>query len=895
MDEPVAPSPVFKRRPKAGLVKTSSSSSSLRTLSASAADNDNGDDSQLDRTAAQDDDDDESSAVKSRLSGSNRKSAAGRARTTAAGQDRPASKLKSRLSFGLQQNDQVQHNPHWHRISEGWADDGFLEQGTGSDDNDSRPASPAPNSARRLFRPQQQQQQQSAPSLATKDPLSGKLDAAVRTSSSLYSKAHLDELRANQLSTPPTKSAATGEYDDLTRSKFSSQLDRTDGEDGEVIPTSAAIAEAKKKRELLRASGGGGGNNNGTLGRGASTQDDYISLQVGFAHKGGDSRLVREDDEIGDGDEDMAQYTGAQDKVPLGRKANKEAAKRLKEGMIDMIDEAEDETLDEETREWEQAQIRRGEQRFETEDTKSSRRTYVPAPIPRTAPLPSIDAVTARLAQALTALESAHEMDSATLAHFDKEKLELDQQEQELRREVERVEEKNRWFGDFKLFIEDIAAFLDEKYPQLERVEKENLAIQKERYDIVAKRRLQDDSDDVALFTGAHVKTFRSSPTEQDGEAAEVDELGRTRPTEQLAPKSATRTARRQARQQRLTARGVPEDDFGTVTDDELDSGDAADLQDALTSLRRSLSRLFDDVKADDFRDPNLGIRTKFQEWRSQFTEEYQNAFGGLALVGVWEFWARVEMAMWNPFEISQLAKSPPGLDAYEWHANLTSFGHSAGPVAADEHDDSNGGLVDESEEIVNLLVTSVIVPRLVALSRETYDPFSRHQTLRALSLVDEVSYCVERSSPKFELLVKTFLQRVQLAVSQSQGLVLPHVDQIQVPSNALDPSTFQARSRFLKRQVKLLDNATKWRRYGRSLRLPAEPLVIEADGEVELAGAGSLFDELLQRELVAKVMLPVIEASWASGGQEVAQEVIALLPADAPEALKRRLLGHSS
>lgn len=57
------------------------------------------------------------------------------------------------------------------------------------------------------------------------------------------------------------------------------------------IPTTAAIAEAKKRRERMRAEGGGTGS------------DGFISLEVGFASKSGESRLVREDDEIGDGDE----------------------------------------------------------------------------------------------------------------------------------------------------------------------------------------------------------------------------------------------------------------------------------------------------------------------------------------------------------------------------------------------------------------------------------------------------------------------------------------------------------------------------------------------------------------------------------------------------------------
>lgn len=41
-----------------------------------------------------------------------------------------------------------------------------------------------------------------------------------------------------------------------------------------------------------------------------------------------------------------------------------------------------------------------------------------------------------------------------------------------------------------------------------------------------------------------------------------------------------------------------------------------------------------------------------------------------------------------------------------------------------------------------------------------------------------------------------------------------------------------------------------------------------------EGVGAGATFDELVQRELVAKVILPVVEASWTTGGQEVGNKV---------------------
>lgn len=41
-----------------------------------------------------------------------------------------------------------------------------------------------------------------------------------------------------------------------------------------------------------------------------------------------------------------------------------------------------------------------------------------------------------------------------------------------------------------------------------------------------------------------------------------------------------------------------------------------------------------------------------------------------------------------------------------------------------------------------------------------------------------------------------------------------------------------------------------------------------------EEVGGGGTLDELLVRECVAKVMLPILEAGWGTGGSEIASKV---------------------
>ncbi|GAA5935558.1 hypothetical protein JCM3775_003350 [Rhodotorula graminis] len=756
---------------------------------------------------------------------------------------------------------------------------------------------------RRLLRPTLPASSSSA-SLASPAPPAASAPIATAEPSpatrSTYSKEYLDELKRGQLSAPraavPVDPDGAPGFDDLTKSKFGDdQL-----ADSTIFPSSDSIARAKSRREEMRKAG---------ISAPARGDDGFVSLEVGFAHKGGDSRLVREEDELGDGDDDMAAFTDSLSRLPLGKRANAAAARALRAEMGDMIDDVEMDVRDDdaEMREWEEAQIKRGgEGRRTTRDESAAKGKgkgpYRPAPIPQSSTLPSLAAVSARLSAAITTLTSSHTLDTGALAHFEQERADLDKQERELRDEVERVERKSRWFDEFKEQVEDWSAFLDEKFPQLEKIEAEYLAIQRERYNIVSQRRYADDADDVALFTGAAIPSLYRPPPPSDAPLPPpVDDAlapDAAESPEDLAPRSHARNARRQARTARYGASSsaYPDvlDSAGYASDSSLSAAHQSDLSVALSAQQEALAGLFADVRAADFRDPNLGIRRRFEEWRERFGDEYEMTFAGLSLVQVWEFWARVEMASWNPFEIDELPRTVSDLSAYQWHQNLSSYGHrerSGGEQPED--DDEDDDKPDESAEVVNALVTSVVIPRLEKLARAAYDPYSSRQTVAALRVVDEVSYCVETSSPKFESLIHAFLYRLRLSIAQLQHLILPHLSALSLPSLAFDPSTFVARQHVLHRALKLVRTCARWRRFMRALRVPALP--VEVDGGVLEVGAGATYDELVQRELVARTVLPVLEAAWATGGAEVANKFVEALPKDIPPALRRRLEGEEA
>lgn len=176
---------------------------------------------------------------------------------------------------------------------------------------------------------------------------------------------------------------------------------------------------------------------------------------------------------------------------------------------------------------------------------------------------------------------------------------------------------------------------------------------------MITKRRLDDDTDDLAMFLGVAVPF-----TQEAEEEEEVDEMGRVK--RKVDDSSANSGARRYRREDRVNRRNrrrskrptngvnfVAGDEDGFSTDSSLGQADSEDFASAQSGLMRRVQNLSQDVVAEDFRDPVLGLAKRFGGWRKEYGEEYENAYGGLAMVQGWEYWARKEMVGWEPARVS--------------------------------------------------------------------------------------------------------------------------------------------------------------------------------------------------------------------------------------------------
>lgn len=169
----------------------------------------------------------------------------------------------------------------------------------------------------------------------------------------------------------------------------------------------------------------------------------------------------------------------------------------------------------------------------------------------------------------------------------------------------------------------------------------------KERAEMIARRRNDEDKDDLSVVFGTIPKP--------SAELDVIDEMQRALPTsnsmvlrkERRTARVARRT-RRHAGEKALDSDGREE---GHSTDSSLTQSDALDYRQALERIAADGKDILSDVRSVEFKDPNRGLAKWFGEWRERHADIYIGAWGGLGLVGAWEFWVRLEILGWNPFE----------------------------------------------------------------------------------------------------------------------------------------------------------------------------------------------------------------------------------------------------
>jgi hypothetical protein len=244
-----------------------------------------------------------------------------------------------------------------------------------------------------------------------------------------YSRDYLNELKSSTPSTPKDLHSlqANVQDDDLDAFELEGATIVDTNTGPSYIPSEAEIREKKERRARL------------------AHEKDFISLndhegdgsQLSLLHKKKkpESRLIREEEDIGEGFDEFVE----DGRISLGKKQEREAKRRHRKEMADMIQQAEGSEDDEEDDSeaerkaaYEAAQTRAGmDGLHKPESYPESTASQLP---PRIAPLPVFSECLAKLQNTLATMEMEMQKRHKKMADLKQEKKEILAREEEVQK-----------------------------------------------------------------------------------------------------------------------------------------------------------------------------------------------------------------------------------------------------------------------------------------------------------------------------------------------------------------------------------------------------------------------------------------------------------------------------
>ncbi|KAI7857557.1 nineteen complex-related protein 2-domain-containing protein [Circinella umbellata] len=592
-----------------------------------------------------------------------------------------------------------------------------------------------------------------------------------QSTSSAYTNELLEALRKNTPSTPAALKSTSldnnkniDDDDTLLAEKFPSLMKNDKG----AIPDAHAIHAAKKKREQMRK------------GYVDPMEEDFVKLD-----DQGSSRLVREEDDVGDdGEAEYESYVG--ERLTLDKKMARKQEQDRRAGVREMIEEAQEDEEDEQDIErWENELIRHGGVKPQRREEKA-RDPYAPPPDYRPAEVPvessilSLDKAIENLDSNASGISSMMKSYELQLEQMQKNMENLTTSETDLDKEIVRESERYDYFQGLTSYVNDLGEFLDAKFPELEALEKEAHDMMATKYDVVVKRRWQDDLDDLREFANVP-EQFDEDQQQKDEQ--EVDEFGRGR---ELRGSASEVQRRKIERQQRIAQcedlTNIQEQ--GLWSDDELSEEWEARKDQKLDVIQNDkVASILEDV-SDEFGSLEM-VKSKFEAWKTNFYQDYTKAFGSLSLPGAFEFYVRCELVTWNPFT------EPMEFDTMKWHTILSQYG------ITDEHEDAD-------TELLNKVVEKVLIKKLKSML-DILNITSMKEMRYASQAIEQISYYVEKHE-------RSFMDLMTSVESVIDKQLKPYADLIDT-IKIIEPNS-EAKERFVWRLCKYLKTLHVWRRY---------------------------------------------------------------------------------
>ncbi|OZJ07013.1 hypothetical protein BZG36_00113 [Bifiguratus adelaidae] len=547
-----------------------------------------------------------------------------------------------------------------------------------------------------------------------------------------------------------------------------------------TIPDASEISRAKKERELRRTGKSSNGRSK------ADIEADYISLSE---HDGNDKRLVREEDEEGDAEEEYETYVG--ERMLLGKKANQAKQRRDNLEMREMIEEAqlseEDEDEDELLR-WEAERLKAGGAKQPDRNTNGKPTLQPPAPVPAATPLPTVEGSIRAMKMKAAHLEQVKELHRQQAEQLQRETEALQNNLNDYNTDLESQTARYDYYARTSAWLSDLEEFLEAKMPSLESYENQLLDIRRQEQEMLSRRWMMENVDDL----------YAIDPNLPmiDGATNGEDNGGEAEPKYLASHRKRYNDERESRRLLKLTTQPSQTATEGMSTDDDLgESTRETDDQklDAIVSQVRN--QLLSDV-TDEFASLDA-ILDQFRTWKMQYIDDYQKAYGALALPTAFGFWIRIQLFDWDPFQQHM------AFETMHWHHQLSEFdaiAHSEGSMDEDP----------ESRSVLPKTVEKVIIP-LVEKQVSRLNVSSISQVSFALDVVDQVSYYCDTQAKAFQSLLTSILERFHDCVSELEEFV-QHLNLSSLSGE--NEVARRCRDRLFYRVYKVLLNVIPWRRF---------------------------------------------------------------------------------
>ncbi|KAG8230484.1 hypothetical protein J437_LFUL013526 [Ladona fulva] len=283
-----------------------------------------------------------------------------------------------------------------------------------------------------------------------------------------------------------------------------------------------------------------------------------------------------------------------------------------------------------------------------------------------------------------------------------------------------------RFYQELRGYVTDLVECLDEKVSLIEGVEARmhNNVWRKRRDELIARRRqdVQDQAKELAPIASARVpSSMRTNPEEEEAQVRRA------------AEREGRRSRRRRARQ--MAARsttGTLKHYEGMSSDDEQTELEVVAYRKQKEVIEGDCHKIFEDV-VEEFCTVR-GVLGRWEQWRSEEENSYQEAYASLCLPRVLAPILRLNLLSWNPIVIpdDSSGAGPCGFEGRKWFDLLLMYG-----LRETETEESLRN--DPDLKLVSLVVEKVVLPKLTQLVDCSWDPMSTSQTLRLVRIVAKI------------------------------------------------------------------------------------------------------------------------------------------------------------